>query len=249
MNRRLRIWLVVSIVLAGLWATRKLPEHLRRVEFFQARQYEVEGNHYLTKEMVLELSSFPAGTSIFDDLGGVELRLKDHEMILNARVQSNWWPTKIVVTIEERVPLALVAEPLLVPVDREGNILPIDLGKYRLDLPLVRVKGNSEAQTEEEWDEDQVKAMVLELERLGLDNPFFTEALSEVAIDQDGNAEAILDRDVVLRFRPPLMNQVLNAGLAALEDVKRRRSTDAGIVIDLRFEDQVVVSYGEGGGW
>ena len=249
MNRRLRTWLVVSIVLAGLWATRKLPEHLRRVEFFQARQYEVEGNHYLTKEMVLELSSFPVRTSIFDDLGGIALRLEDHEMILNASVQSNWWPTKIVVTIEERVPLALVAEPLLVPVDREGNILPIDLGKYRLDLPLVRVMGGPEAPTEEDIDEGQVKAMVLEIERLGLDNPFFTEALSEVAIDQDGNAEAILDRDVVLRFRPPLMNQVLNAGLAALEDVRRRRSTDTSIVIDLRFEDQVVVSYGEGGGW
>ena len=84
---------------------------------------------------------------------------------------------------------------------------------------------------------------------MGLDNAFFTDAMSEVAIDQDGNAEAILDRDVVLRFRPPLMNQVLKAGLAALEDVRRRRSTETSIVIDLRFEDQVVVSYGEGGGW
>ena len=45
------------------------------------------------------------------------------------------------------------------------------------------------------------------------------------------------------------MNQVLKAGLAALEDVRRRRSTETSIVIDLRFEDQVVVSYGEGGGW
>jgi len=244
MDRRLRILVGLCVIGIGLLGVKKLPEHLKTVEFFQARQYQIEGSHYLTKEIILQHASFPSNTSVFDDFSDVELRLEEHAMILNATVESNWWSSGVILmTLEERVPIALIA-PLLAPVDREGKVLPLDPGKHRLNLPLARVIGTSEQMTEE----GQIKTMALELERLGFNNPFFADGLSEISIDQYGNAEATWDRDVVLRFRPPLMSQVLRAGLASLEDAKKRKPGDAGIVIDLRFQDQVVVSYGEGGG-
>ena len=242
MNRYLAGVLVFCIVGMGSLAVTKAPEYLRQFDFFRAKTYQVLGNQYLKDEMILEIISFSSETSVLDDFSWVEILLEQHEMILEASVDRNWWTATVSLTVEEKIPLALIAEPLLVPVDREGHILPLDPGQHRLNLPLIRVTGDSQGSSEEL----QIKAMALELERLGSNNPLFTDGLSEISIDKDGNAEATLERDVVFRFRPPLQNQRLNAGLAALEDLKSRKTVDTGIVIDLRFEDQVVVSYEEG---
>ena len=126
------------------------------------------------------------------------------------------------------------------PVDRDGNTLPLD-PEHLLDLPLLRVEGDLGERSEE------IRTIAMELERLIASNSFFANELSEISIDGEGNAEAILNGDIVVRFRPPLANQTLRAGLTALEDAKKRRLSGAGIMIDLRFDGQVVASYGAEG--
>ena len=245
MSKHLKVLLALCVFVVGVVGAYRNSEYVKRSEFFKARDFMVVGNQYLTDETILEIASFPSNTSVLDDLSGAELLLEGHEMILEASIENKWWwwQPRVVLTIEEKIPLALLAGPLLIPVDREGNTLPLDPGQYHFDLPLMRIEGSRGDGSEEA----QIKAMALELDRLATDNPFFTKELSEISIDGDGNAEVILDRDIVVRFRPPLLHQTLDAGLAALADARKRQLIDVAIVIDLRFEDQIVVSYGQGG--
>ncbi|HIF38204.1 MAG TPA: hypothetical protein EYQ69_03045 [Gemmatimonadetes bacterium] len=243
MSRHLKMLLALCVLAIGVVGAQRSSEYLRRSDFFKARDFQVVGNMYLTDEVIMEIASFPLNTSVLDDLSQVELLLEEHEMILEASVENKWWwRSRVVLTVEEKIPLALLAGPLLRPVDREGNTLPLDPGQYHFNLPLMRIERGQGAGLEG----IQIRAMALELDRLVSDSPSFVRELSEISIDGDGNAEAILDRDVVVRFRPPLLKQTLNAGLTALADAKKRQFSDVAIVIDLRFEDQVVVSYEEG---
>ena len=107
---------------------------------------------------------------------------------------------------------------MLEPVDRDGHILPLDPVQHRLDLPvLVRTGGEGALSP------SQLRVLAMEVDRLGTDDPTFLAAVSEMAIDDLGDATAVVSGDLVLRFRPPLSHVRLRDGLAALEDAVSRK--------------------------
>jgi hypothetical protein len=148
-------------------------------------------------------------------------------------------PATLVLTVEERTPVAFVASPVLEPVDRDGHVLPLDPGTHWLDLPLLRAAGAGARGLSP----SQVRALATEVERLRADDPSFLAGVSEMSIDVTGDATATLPGEVLLRFRPPLSHQRLGDGLTALEDATRRHPTRRATIVDLRYADQVVVSY------
>ena len=85
----------------------------------------------------------------------------------------------------------------------------------------------------------------MEADRLAADDPTFLAAVSEMAIDDRGDATAVVRGDLLLRFRPPLSHPRLRDGLTVVEDAVLRRPDRRAAVLDLRFEDQVVVGYTE----
>jgi hypothetical protein len=85
----------------------------------------------------------------------------------------------------------------------------------------------------------------MEVDRLSEDDPTFLAAVSEMAIDDRGDATAMMSGDLLLRFRPPLSHRRLRDGLTVLEDAVLRNPDRTAAVLDLRFEDQVVVGYAE----
>ena len=91
----------------------------------------------------------------------------------------------------------------------------------------------------------------MEVDRLASDDPTFLAAVSEMAIDAWGDATALVTElvsgDLLLRFRPPLSHRRLREGLTVLEDAILRRPDQRVAVLDLRFEDQVVVGYAKRG--
>ena len=89
--------------------------------------------------------------------------------------------------------------------------------------------------------------LAAEADRLAADDPTFLAAVSEMAIDDTGDATAVVSGDLLLRFRPPLSHRRLHDGLTVLEDAIHRRPDQRAVVLDLRFEDQVVVGYAEQG--
>lgn len=234
---RVAVWgmVVGGVALAADW----LPDALAELEFFRARDYRVVGARLLQEEKVLAVAAISPYVSVFDDLTSIELRLEQHPLIRRAHVSTEL-PGTLVITIEERTPVGFVAGPVLEPVDRDGQVLPLDPVEHRLDLPVLIRAGGGAALSP-----SQLRILAREVDRLAADDPTFLAAVSEMAIDDRGDATAVLSGDLLLRFRPPLSHRRLRDGLTALEDAALRHPDQAAAVLDLRFEDQVVVGYAE----
>ena len=238
---RVTLWGLVAggVALAADW----LPDALAELEFFRARDYRVTGNRLLQEQQVLAAAAISPLASVFDDLTSIELRLERHPLIRRAHVTAEL-PRTLVVTIEERIPVGFVAGPVLEPVDRDGQVLPLDPVEHGLDLPLlIRAGGRGSLSP------TQLRVLAMEVDRLAADDPTFLAAVSEMAIDDSGDATAVVTGDVsgnvLLRFRPPLSHRRLQEGLTVLADAVLSRPDQRAAVIDLRFEDQVVVGYAE----
>ena len=232
---RVALWGVAAggVALAVVW----LPDALAELEVFRAREYRVAGARLLDDEQVLAAAAIPPFISVFDDLTEIEQRLEHHPLIRSARVTPKL-PKTLVVTIEERVPVGFVAGPVLEPVDRDGQVLPLDPVRHRLDLPVLFRAGDGGALSP-----SQLQVLAMEVDRLGADDPTFLAAVSEIAIDDRGDATAMVSGDLLFRFRPPLSHRRLRDGLTVLEDAVLRQPDRRASVLDLRFEDQVVVRY------
>ena len=239
MGKFLRVTLWGLIAAGVALATDWLPDALAELEFFRAREYRVVGARLLEEEQVLAAAAISQFISVFDELTPIEIRLERHPLIRRARVTAEL-PRTLVVTIEERIPVGFVAGPVLEPVDRDGRVLPLDPVKHRLDLPvLIRAGGGGPLSP------TQLRILAMEVDRLAEDDPTFLAAVSEMAIDERGDATAAMSGDLLLRFRPPLSNRRLRDGLAVLEHAVLRNPDRTAAILDLRFEDQVVVSYSE----
>ena len=234
---RIPLWGLVAggVALAADW----LPDALSELQFFRAREYRVDGIRLLEEKQVLAVAAISPFASVFDDLTSIELRLELHPLIRRAQVTAEL-PGTLVVTIEERIPVGFVAGPLLEPVDREGQVLPLDPVEHRLDLPVLMGAGGDATLSR-----SQLRVLAMEVDRLAADDPTFLAAVSEMAIDDSGDATAVVSGDLLLRFRPPLSHLRLRDGLAALENAVSRQPNQTVSVLDLRFEDQVVIGYSE----
>ena len=240
---RVALWgaMAGGLALAAAW----LPDALAELELFRAREYKVVGTRLLEEKQVLAAAEISPFLSVFDDLTPIEQRLAQHPMIRQARVTTEL-PATLVVTIEERVPVAFMVGPVLEPVDRDGEVLPLDPVEHGLDLPVLTGAGGRAALSP-----SQLRILAMEVDRLASDDPTFLAAVSEMAIDASGDATALVTElvsgDLLLRFRPPLSARRLREGLTVLEDAILRRPDEIVAVLDLRFEDQVVVRYAEQG--
>ena len=237
MRRLLRAGLMLPVGGCVVAATTWLPEGLAELEYFRATDFRVVGAELLGEEEILATAAIPSDASVFDAVDTWEFRLVRHPLIRRARISRDL-PETLVITVEERAPVALAANEILEPVDRNGLILPLDPGKRRMDLPLLRPSGGAPRLST-----PQLRVLALEIERLTADDPSFLAGVSEIAMDGRGDLTAVVDGDVRIRFRPPLARQRLREGLAVLEDAGRRRADRRPAAIDLRYADQVVVSY------
>jgi len=249
MRNRFRILIFTLIVGGAALAAPRVGEVLAEIPLFEVRGLRVEGLSRLTEAELEAHLALPTGASLFGDLPGWEARLREHPLILEARLERELLHT-LGIRVVEREPVALLPTPSLIPVDGEGTRLPIDPVAHRLDLPLLRpltVGEESEAlglSGGEPLSDFQLRVLAGEVERLrGLD-PELALALSEAAMDASGDVIFdLLEPRTTLRFRPPLTPGRLRDGLEVLDDALRRRPNAPPLAIDLRFADQVVVRY------
>ncbi len=237
MRKLLRIGLWLSVVAGSSLAAAWLPDALAELEYFRATEFSVVGARIVDADEIIETAAVPSYASVFDAADSWERRLEQHPLIRRAQITRDL-PATLIVTVEERVPVALVSNTLLDPVDRDGQVLPLDPSEHRMDLPLLRADlGVAELTT------SQLRILAMEVERLTADDPSFMAAVSEITLDDKGDATAVVEGNVRVRFRPPLSHRRLRDGLIVLEDAGRRRPDRQAAIVDLRYADQVVVSY------
>lgn len=241
MRKGLGFLLLVGLTMATTLGGPRALEAVGDLELFLVEEVAVEGNRYLDSEEIKARAAIHSEAGIWDDKDPIVARLREHPGVLDARVKRRI-PGKLILEITEREPIALLPDPVLVPVDVEGRVLPIDPAVHQLDLPLihpVREGGRSE---EIRLTPVQIRGLTAELKSVGELDPRVLGSISELSLDAWGDLSLYLeDPRVVLLYHPPLTARDLSDGLTVLADAIRRHSDRRITAVDLRFADQVVV--------
>ena len=124
------IALLVAIWLGG-------PPILRRLDLFRIRRIEIAGARYLTPRTITGALALGSRSSVFDDLGAMERRLRALPGVRTAGIDRRL-PGTLVITVTETEPVALIPRRgALTPVDDRGRVLPYDPAQVAPDLPIA----------------------------------------------------------------------------------------------------------------
>ena len=132
-----RRFLVLGLASCGLMlCAASAPQYLRRLDAFRVRSVEVTGTNFLEPYEALAASGIDSTSSVFDDPRAWSGSLLLHPLVEDVRV-SRRPPGTVRIHITEREPVALLRTPTLQPVDRRGQVLPVNPAWRDLDLPVL----------------------------------------------------------------------------------------------------------------
>ena len=238
MRRETKI-LLVTVAAGAAWAGRApVVDRLGDLELFRVDDVQVHGLRYLEKGEVLARLGVGPETSIWGDVEAWRASVEEHPLVLSARV-SRRIPGRLDVAVVERVPVALVATPVLEAVDAAGARLPLDPARHALDLPVLDVptpRGESRLLPE------RLRGLAAEVARLAGSDTTFLRMASVVGWEDAGSLRVNWTRpevELLLPLGVPMAR--LREGLTALEDAAARRPDRTPSRVDLRYADQVVV--------
>ncbi len=201
---------------------------------FRVERVEVAGLGYLTRDGVRAAAGVDSSTSVWESTGDMTARLESHPMVAAARVERAL-PSTLLLDVEEAVPVGLVASPLVEPVDRSGNVLPVDPTDPMLDLPLLRVVSRRAAVS---WG---MRILARDMGHLLDVAPEVFAVVSEARMG-DGEAALLLgDEGLKVRYLPPISERRVREAVIALNDAHERFPGRVTHEIDVRYEDLVVV--------
>lgn len=255
MRRRVRLLVALAVATGLAWLASRLPPALSKMELFRVDRVAVEGVRHLDSAVVAAALELSPEASIWDEPSEWRRRVGLLTLVERVRI-SRRLPSTLVVHVEEREPVALLATPTLVPVDVDGRVLPIDPAVHRLNLPIVRPPSELELPEPSSGDDDAVGAppgpvpirrLTREVGRLSETDPEFASLLSELYWDGAGDVIAHWgEPDLVVRFRPPLAGRRLRRARAVIDDAWARWPGRGLRSVDLRYEGQIVAGLGEG---
>ncbi len=251
MRRGTGVLALVGMTMVTALAITRGPEAVTEVEFFRVQDIRIQGERFLTREQVEELMALEPDASIWDDPGPVAQRVRRHALVQDVEIRRRP-PATLLVQVTERSPVALLPTPALVPVDREGRQLPVDLTRHRLDLPLLEpraVAPTDPGAGGTELTPGEVRTLAGEAHRIARTDPGFLSLVSQFAADPWGGVLIRLEEPrVTLHYRPEASTHRLREGLRALADAAQRRPGQTVTLVDLRYDDQVVVRFATSNG-
>lgn len=233
--RRLALGALTCLALGSPWWG---PRVLRELPAFGVRRVEVSGARLLAPHQVLAASGIRAGESLWGDAEAWEAALKRHPAVADAHV-SRVLPGTLRIRVEEKQPVALVELGTLRPATAEGEVLPVDPARARVDLPLVRGAGKGAAL------DSTTLALLAEAGRLRQMDPELMARVSEVRAGAGGGILLVLSRPYAVVALPRSAEEARLLELrAVLADLERRAASarpGVPVQVDVRFEAQVVV--------
>ncbi|HEY2377188.1 MAG TPA: FtsQ-type POTRA domain-containing protein [Gemmatimonadaceae bacterium] len=219
---RVRLTLIVSAVVLVAGAPFWGPLVLRQLSFFRVRKVEIVGAHYISVGDVMDRLHVDTTASVWDPTGPLAARLASHLQLQSVSVRRKL-PGTLVVEIQEKLPIALVpTNDGLRAFDAEGTLLPIDLARTPIDVPILPRRD---------------LGLFHLLSALRNEAPALYDRLSEIRIT--ASDEVLLQfADTPVRAMRDVTSARL-AEIAAVEDDLTRRGLHAA-EIDLRYRDQVI---------
>ncbi len=237
--RRLRGPAVAAVLVMVAAAVGLSPRALREVESFRVRRVEVIGTRFMDPYTVLQAAALARGSSVFDDADAWRAGVMTLPMVAGVEIRRKL-PGTIQVTVAEVEPVALVAGETLRAVDASGSLIPLELAGAALDLPIL---AGVELREGRIGADPGALAALDALVVLARDAPELAGRISQIerrsgllrVVFRDGSAEALLPLDAsAVEFRQLRLAYADLVSRGELRNVRR---------IDLRFRDQVVVSF------
>jgi cell division protein FtsQ len=129
----LLLLVLVALLVSGwanLWKRELLVQRIR-----------VQGNRYVSNQEIIASAALPRQQNLFDiDLFGVQQRILTNRFLKSASVRREP-PAELVITVEERVPLAAIMLGGISYLDEEGFVLPPLHSRDILDVPVLTGMG------------------------------------------------------------------------------------------------------------
>ena len=237
--RRLRgpaLAVVALLVVGGATLT---PRGLRSAAAFRVQQVEVVGTRLMEPYDVVRAAGLHAPASVFDDAASWRAGVLTLPLVSGVTVERKL-PGTVRLTVSEVEPVALVAGAALRPVDATGWLVPVEPAGATLDLPILTGVEIRRGRLSPEGPARQALGALLALRR---DAPELADRVSQIewrpgllrVVFRDETAEALLPVDASeVQLRQLRLAYADLESRGELSNVRR---------IDLRFRDQVVVSF------
>ncbi len=170
-----------------------------------------------------------------------EARFDGHPRIQNVRFKKIL-PNRVVCTVEEREPVALIYTKDFYEVDREGMVLTADALTAYLDLPIISGLSGKSVKEGEFCDDVRLASSLEILSYCKKYGGSFANDISELKIADNGiNLVSLKEGVVLLLGESEYENRLKKYFLIRNTIAKRDESAKT---IDLRFDDQVVLRSG-----
>jgi len=148
-------------------------------------------------------------------------------------------PSRIVCTVTEREPVALVYASEFLEVDREGIIMPEDDLTSALDLPIISGIGREEMREGQPCRNDGLEGALRALEYCKTHGDGFARDISEIRLGKTGmSIVSLKDQSIILVSELDVERHLKKYFL--MRDTITENN-DSLKLIDLRFDDQIVL--------
>jgi cell division protein FtsQ len=238
--RGLKLLLVLALTGLSCYGA----DRLSISDYFKVRQVAVENTRNISKPGMESLCNrLLLGRSMLSSLSEQKKSLEREPLVRRVRFHRRF-PDRLTVEVEERQPVALLNAGELLPVDREGYILPLKNSVSRAALPILTPRGsalNSEGESGSRTRLDRDGRVLLEtalaFQRMA---PDLLPMISEFTVNRQGKITLVTMDDGVqvvmgkwlkpetLRYLKWMMGQL------AMSEPKPRE-------VDLSFDGQIIV--------
>ncbi len=237
-NKRLLL-IVLLCVFLSLWG-HNVYNWLGNSQWFHIKNIDVSGLKYLNKNEIVKILDLPENTNLFNlNVHILEQRLREHPRLKTIKVKKQLFNT-LTITIEERLPYALINLNSLYEIDEEGVLLPPVRYGVQPDLPIITGIETEEIRLGEPLEADKLDLALDLTKRLRLLNQPLIEQISEIHIT-NSNEIILCTLHEGIQIR---LNNIEEPKLiylrGVLDDIKKRQVKITSL--DLRFDNQVIAS-------
>jgi cell division protein FtsQ len=238
---RARASRVAAVLVVGVLivASMYLYKYVTTSQRFAVKHVELTGLSRVERGEVQRLVADLKGHNILlAPLDVYEARLEAHPRI--ARVATRRvLPDRIVIALEEREPVALVFTDRYFEIDSDGVVMPGDEYTPLLDLPTITGVSTRDVRAGRECVDPMVRGALEALSVCRSLGRGFADDISEVRASDGGLSIRSLKDDCVLLVGDTDFEKRLRKFFLLKDALASRES--AAALIDLRFDDQVVL--------
>ncbi len=186
LHRTLRICVALFSLVLLVTGSFFFVQFLMASDLFRVDQVEVVGNSRLSAEQTVALSDIQYGVNTFSlDLDMIGHKIEENPWIETARVQ-RIFPRKVLVTLTEREPVAIINLGYLYYLDARGEIFKVLDARDSLDYPVITGFDYEKAQRHDPEYAKKLETIVTLIEELRTRSIVNLEQVSEIHQNREG---------------------------------------------------------------